>query len=157
MDPRSWIVDTRSSAETEALARRFARFLEPGDVLALSGSLGSGKTCFVRGVCAGLDVEDRVTSPSFLVVHEYRGRLQVFHLDFYRLERVEDFRAAGYDEIIFGPGVTLIEWSERIADALPDGRLDVEIHVTGRAERRIMLHPKGVRGRGLLEKVRSEG
>ncbi len=156
MDSLLWVMETHSSAETEALAGRFAPRLEPGDVLALSGDLGSGKTCFVRGVCGALGVADRVTSPSFLVVHEYRGRLPVFHLDFFRLEKVEDSRAEGYDEILFGPGVTLVEWSERVAEVLPEGRVDVEIRILGPDDRRFVFRPRGERGRRLLERVRSE-
>lgn len=151
-----WIVETFSPEETESFGQRVGRILEAGDVLGLTGDLGSGKTCLVRGVCEGLGVRDRVTSPSFLTVNEYGGRLPVYHLDLYRIEKVEDSRAQGYDDIIYGPGVTLIEWSERIAGALPPGRMDIRIEVTGHAGRRLTCCPIGARGRSILEKAKGQ-
>lgn len=153
----SWRVETSSPEGTEALGGRIGRHLEPGDLLGLTGDLGSGKTCLVRGICRGLEVRERVTSPSFLTVNEYRGRLPVYHMDLFRVERVDDLRAHGYDEMIFGPGITVIEWNERIAHALPEERLDVGIEITGRETRRLTFYPRGSRGLDLLEKLRSEG
>jgi tRNA threonylcarbamoyladenosine biosynthesis protein TsaE len=165
MDDR-WCTETRSPQETETLGEKLARDLRAGDVLGLSGGLGSGKTCLVRGICRGLGVQDRVTSPSFLTVNEYRGHLPVFHVDLYRVDRVTDLRTDGYDEMVFGPGVTLIEWSERIAQVLPGQRLDVSIDITGPQARRLIFRSHGSRGRDLLTrlsdragpgKTRSEG
>ncbi|MCK4547442.1 MAG: tRNA (adenosine(37)-N6)-threonylcarbamoyltransferase complex ATPase subunit type 1 TsaE [Candidatus Eisenbacteria sp.] len=126
--------------------------LQGGDVVGLSGDLGSGKTCLARGICRGLGVEDRVTSPSFLTVNEYRGRLRVFHIDLYRVGRVTDLRTDGYDEMIFGSGVALIEWSEKIAGVLPEDRLDISIEITGRQSRRLIFRPGGARGKDLLSR-----
>jgi tRNA threonylcarbamoyladenosine biosynthesis protein TsaE len=152
MDDR-WCAETRSPEETETLGEHLAGSLRAGDVLGLSGDLGAGKTCLVRGICRGLGVQDRVTSPSFLTVNEYRGRLPVFHVDLYRIDRVGDLRTDGYDEMVFGPGVTLIEWSERMTDVLPDERLDVSIEITGQQERRLTFRPRGSRGRDLVSRL----
>jgi len=157
MDDRPWVVETLSPEETHGLGGKLAAFLEPGDVLGLRGELGSGKTCLVRGICEGLGVRDRVTSPSFLTVNEYGGRLPVYHLDLFRVERVDDLREHGYDEMIFGCGVTLIEWSERIAHALVGERVDVGIAILGPTRRRFTFRGIGARSRRFLRDARSDG
>lgn len=153
---KTLVLKTFSPEETEGFGRRLAQFLGPGDVLGLRGELGSGKTCLVRGICAGLGVRDRVTSPTFLTVNEYRGRLPVYHMDLFRLGRVEDSRAQGYDELIFGTGVTLIEWSEKIAHSLPADRVEVELQIAGLRERRLICTATGLRGRRILSSARCE-
>ena len=104
---------SESRDQTHGIGRAMAGFLEAGDVVALTGELGSGKTVFVQGICDGLDVEDYVTSPTFTLIQEYDGRLPVRHFDFYRLESVheiEDLDLAGYFQ---SGNVCLIEWAER--------------------------------------------
>jgi len=133
-----------SEDETRAIAARFAADLQAGDVLLLSGDLGAGKTAFVRGLAEGLGIDPgEVTSPTFTLVHEYRGgRLPLIHVDLYRLERA-DLDLIGLDQDLADRGITAVEWSERltrpIADAirvtitdLGDDRRDVEIGVRSR-------------------------
>ena len=99
--------------QTRSIARQVARSLRPGDVLYLYGELGSGKTVFVQGLCAGLDVKDDVTSPSFVIATEYEGRYRVTHVDLYRL----DGKAAGalpIEEYMLDKGITVIEWADRL-------------------------------------------
>ena len=100
--------------------------LEVGDVVALSGELGAGKTCFVQGAAAGLGVEARVTSPTFVLVREYLGRVPMVHTDVYRLDRLVDVRDLGED-VMSPEVVTFVEWADAVAPLLPDDRLEVEI------------------------------
>src|SRR6267154_1540245 len=103
-----------NAAETKAVGERLAEKIQAGDVLALIGDLGAGKTQFVKGLAKGLGSTEVVTSPTFTLVHEYQGsRLPIYHFDFYRIESLAALRAIGFDEIVFGDGVSVIEWAER--------------------------------------------
>jgi tRNA threonylcarbamoyladenosine biosynthesis protein TsaE len=118
---------TGSPDETRAVAARLAAGLAPGAVLALYGDLGAGKTCFVQGLAAALDVDQPVSSPTYTLVNEYRGRLPVYHIDLYRLASADDALAFGLDEYLDGDGVTVIEWAERAAAVLPARTVFVEL------------------------------
>ena len=137
-------VRTFSEDDTVAFGKDLAQILQPGDVLALFGELGAGKTRLVQGVAAGLDVTDDVTSPSFTIINEYRGRLPVYHFDFYRLDDVRQAAALGLDEYFYGEGVSLIEWAERVRALLPPERVEVYLEAffePGREnEREIRVH-----------------
>jgi tRNA threonylcarbamoyladenosine biosynthesis protein TsaE len=128
---------THSEDETATVARELAAGLNPGDVLLLSGTLGAGKTAFVRGLASGLGVDpEDVSSPTFTLVHEYRGgRLTLYHADLYRLEKVatEDL---GLEELGVKDGVLAIEWPDRLAHALPGARA-INIEIVGESTRRI--------------------
>lgn len=139
---------TSSAAGTQAVAARLAAFLLAGDVLTLAGDLGAGKTTFTRGLVAALGVPAQaVTSPTFALLHEYRGgRLLVYHADAYRLTHASDAEEIGLLEVIhIGDGVTIIEWAERIIAALPAERLDIALEDTGNEERRITFTGQGER------------
>jgi tRNA threonylcarbamoyladenosine biosynthesis protein TsaE len=111
---------SNSVAETEEAGAQRARKLRAGDVLALVGDLGSGKTHFVKGIARGLGAKDAVTSPTFTLVHEYSGgRLPLYHFDFYRLASIDALRTIGFDEYIFGDGISVIEWADRFPNAIP--------------------------------------
>lgn len=128
------IVHARSPGETRALAGAVATVLRPGDVVVLSGDLGAGKTAFVQGACAALGVAGPVTSPTFTIVHEYRGRFPVVHVDGYRIETAAEFDALGIDELFDGDRIAFIEWGERFVRALPTDRLHVRLEfVAGEA------------------------
>ncbi len=117
------VVDTHSEAETEALARRLAQGLEPGEVLALEGDLGAGKTAFTRGLAQGLGYPGRVQSPTFTIVNEYEGgRLPLFHFDLYRLSTPEELFDIGWEDYLARGGVCAVEWSERGGDLLSPTR-----------------------------------
>ena len=112
---------SNSSEETEAFGCRFAEKLKPGDVLALTGGLGSGKTQFVKGLVAGLSAATAATSPTFTLIHEYSGgRLPIYHFDFFRVEDGESAERLGLDDYFFGDGVSVIEWADRFPDLLPE-------------------------------------
>jgi tRNA threonylcarbamoyladenosine biosynthesis protein TsaE len=111
---------SKSAEETIAAGRSYGRDARKGDVFALTGDLGAGKTQFVKGFVAGLESEADVTSPTFVLVHEYGGgRLPVYHFDFYRLEDRQAILRLGFDDYIFGDGVSLIEWADRHSDLIP--------------------------------------
>jgi len=135
---------TKSPEETKKLGRNLARQLEPGSVMALIGPLGSGKTVLIQGICSGLGVEKVVTSPSFVIINEYPGRLHessiwIYHFDLYRLENVEEFIKLGYEEYFYGKGITLIEWAEKVKSFLPRKRWEVNLKIISENEREICV------------------
>jgi tRNA threonylcarbamoyladenosine biosynthesis protein TsaE len=114
-------VEIGSEAETRAFGLSLAQSLMPGDVLALIGELGTGKTALTRAIAEGLGVDEQVTSPTFTLVKEYRtGRLPLFHFDVYRLADGQELMDTGADEYFDAGGVCVIEWADRIAEILPD-------------------------------------
>jgi tRNA threonylcarbamoyladenosine biosynthesis protein TsaE len=115
------IITSNSVAETIAFARAWAQSLVPNDVVALAGNLGAGKTQFVKGLLQGLASDEEATSPTFTLVHEYRGgRWPVFHFDFYRLNRQSEIEEIGFDEYLDAGGISVIEWADRFPAALPE-------------------------------------
>jgi tRNA threonylcarbamoyladenosine biosynthesis protein TsaE len=136
---RELVVVTRDPAETRDLAARLATAARAGDLLCLVGDLGAGKTQFAKGFAVGLGIDDVVSSPTFVLMTEYTGRLPMFHLDLYRLADAADALAGGLLDERQTEGVALVEWAERLGDALPAARLDVLIDGVGDDERRITL------------------
>jgi tRNA threonylcarbamoyladenosine biosynthesis protein TsaE len=135
---------SRSPEETFALGRRVARRVKRGTVIALRGGLGSGKTCFAKGVAAGLGVRETVTSPTYTIISEYQaetppagieGPFSLYHIDAYRLDGDDDFENTGGRELIGGGGVSVIEWSERIERSLPAGAVRLELEIRENGER----------------------
>jgi tRNA threonylcarbamoyladenosine biosynthesis protein TsaE len=118
---------TASPEETEAVAGSLVARLEGGAVLALHGDLGSGKTCFVQGIARALGILRPVTSPTFTIINEYRGRLPLYHVDLYRLNRIEDLLSIGFDEYLDAGGFVAIEWAERADPLLPAGAVHVRL------------------------------
>ena len=118
---------TFSEAGTRALGRAIGSSAEPGDVVLLSGELGTGKTCLVRGMATGLGAADNAFSPSFVLVREYKGRLTLYHMDFYRLEHAEEIADLGIEDYLDGDGVCAIEWAERAESLLPSEHIAVEL------------------------------
>lgn len=118
---------TDSPAETEALGEKLAKKLCGGEVLALFGTMGMGKTAFTRGLARGLGIEDGVSSPTFALVHEYHGRLTVYHFDMFRVTNWDDLYSTGFFDYLETGGVLVIEWSENIEGALPQEAVRIEI------------------------------
>lgn len=124
---------THSEEETRTFARSFAVELRRGDVIALSGELGAGKTQFVKGVCEAFGVHEPVTSPTFVILNRYDGKdsagaeMLLYHLDLYRVKSLEEIYDIGYEEFFYGDGIAMIEWSELLGDLLPARRYDVRL------------------------------
>lgn len=142
---------SHSEAQTRRLGVRLGELLEPGDVIALQGELGSGKTCWVQGVGQGLQVGQHVTSPTFTLVNEYPGRLMLYHIDLYRINQVAEALDLGVEDYLYGDGVCLIEWAERIVQVLPPDRLWITFHYLDDTSRRITMQPAGHRYQRLLK------
>ena len=134
---------TASPEETEALGAELALRLRRGDLVALYGQLGSGKTVFARGLARGLGVTEPVTSPTFALMHIYEGRdIELCHVDLYRLSSPDDLTAAGITEFLDDPAlIKVVEWAERLGDRPPAATLRVELRAAGEGLRRICLQP----------------
>ena len=130
-------VTTCSPEETKKLGAALGRKLRGGEVIALKGELGSGKTCFTQGLARGLGVRGRVRSPSFIIMAGYRGRLRLYHFDFYRLESEAELAELGLEECRGSGAVLVIEWAEKFAAHLPRGTLWLEMEWRGEEERKL--------------------
>ena len=121
---------TESEDKTIALGEDLARRLKHGDLVALFGDLGTGKTRFVQGVCRGLGIREHVASPTFTIVNQYNaGELVVYHFDFYRVNSLSEIRDVGFEDYVAGDGISLIEWAEKVHQLLPSHRYDVRLEL----------------------------
>jgi tRNA threonylcarbamoyladenosine biosynthesis protein TsaE len=136
------------------MGERLGRVAEPGDLVCLWGDLGAGKTQVAKGVARGLDIEDTVNSPTFILMNEYAGRLPLFHVDLYRLADAADALAGGVVDDRQIDGVTVVEWPDRMGDVLPAGRLDVRIEGSGEEHREIEVVATDPRFARLVDAVR---
>ncbi|MBI4245693.1 MAG: tRNA (adenosine(37)-N6)-threonylcarbamoyltransferase complex ATPase subunit type 1 TsaE [Candidatus Rokubacteria bacterium] len=134
---------SRSPQETEALGEQLGRTLEAGAVVALTGELGTGKTCFIQGLVRGLGVGIRATSPTFVLINEYRGRLPVHHVDAYRTRSLAELQELGLPELFDGLGVTVIEWADRARPLLPARTIQVQLRGVGDEPREITITSEG--------------
>jgi tRNA threonylcarbamoyladenosine biosynthesis protein TsaE len=141
----------RSAEETMEFAARLSEQLQPKDVIALEGDLGAGKTTFTKGLAKGLGITRAVSSPTFTIVKEYKGRLPLYHMDVYRLE--DTFEDLGFDEYFEGDGVTVIEWAHLIKPQLPDELLYIHLYHHGDQERKMVLEPIGKRYEQLCKEI----
>lgn len=135
---------TRSPEETRAVGAAIATALAPGDVVSLTGDLGAGKTNLVQGAARGLGAEEPVGSPTFVLVREYRGSLPIYHLDVYRLERVQEVLDLGFEDLLDPSGVVFIEWGSAIEGLLPASHLEVELRsLEGEQDREVAVRARG--------------
>lgn len=156
-ESESLIFVVSDEEETRQLGRSVGEVAEAGLVVALVGNLGAGKTRFVQAAAEGLGVEGvPVNSPTFVLIHEYQGRLPVYHFDTYRLRDIDEFLELGADEYMAGEGVCFIEWADRMDEVLPRDRLTVTFEITGEQSRRIELTAGGPRSQRVLERLRNE-
>jgi len=136
-------IKVNNVTETKEVAMKLAKYLRPGDVIALNGDLGAGKTSFTQGIAKGLGINQVVNSPTFTLIKEYEGKYPLYHMDVYRLEdQVEDI---GFEDYFYDDGITVIEWASMIQDFLPVEYLNVHIHVLGLNERQFVFEPHGER------------
>ena len=134
MEYRNENFTTESPEETRSLGEKLGETLKRGDVIALIGDLGTGKTCLTQGIArgAGIAPDETVSSPSYILINEYNGTVPIYHIDLYRLENSEEIAELGLSEYVEGDGICIIEWAERMAAALPDTCIKIRITLTGR-------------------------
>jgi tRNA threonylcarbamoyladenosine biosynthesis protein TsaE len=145
---------TRSPEQTQEFGTRLGKIARSGDVVLLTGKLGAGKTCLTQGIAWGLDIDDYAISPSFVLVRELYGRLPLYHLDFYRLENLEEIAELGLDEYFYGQGVSVVEWADRALSLLPPENLLIEMDYVSDSERRLKLKPSGKRYREMVAQLK---
>ncbi|HAH61052.1 MAG TPA: tRNA (adenosine(37)-N6)-threonylcarbamoyltransferase complex ATPase subunit type 1 TsaE [Treponema sp.] len=133
------IFHTNSAEETVELGRKIGEKLQKGDVIAMQGTLAAGKTTITKGIAAALGVKDVITSPTFCLISEYSGKMPLYHMDVYRLDGAEDFVNLGTDDMIYGDGVSVIEWSEKIMSELPKKTIKLVITPKEDGSREITL------------------
>lgn len=147
-------VDLSSEDETRQFGLLLGGLSSPGDVIALSGDLGAGKTCLAQGIARGLDIVGHVPSPTFNLLLVHQGRLVLNHFDLYRLDRADQLEDLDFYETLESGGVSVIEWADRFPGALPDDRLDVALTATSEKRRTLALTPHGPRAEALATEVR---
>jgi len=130
---------TLSPEETRKLGEKISQGIYPGQVVALFGPLGSGKTCLTQGICSGLGVKDFVVSPSFVLINEYQGKYKVYHIDLFRLEKLSEIINLGYEEYFYGDGICIVEWAEKASALLPEKRMDIHLKILSESEREIRI------------------
>lgn len=137
------LLEAPDEAATKAIAAALAGLLEPGDVVGLTGDLGAGKTRFVQGAAAALEVGEPVVSPTFMLVRVYDGHVPVYHVDAYRLRGPAELEDLGLEEVLPADAVAFVEWADRVAGALPPDWLEVSLHVRPDEVREIHVRPHG--------------
>jgi tRNA threonylcarbamoyladenosine biosynthesis protein TsaE len=147
-------MESRSVEQTVYMAETLGSLLQPGSIITLEGDLGAGKTHFSQGIARGLGVQGIVNSPTFSLIKEYQGtKLTLYHMDLYRIS-LEEAEELGLEEYLFGEGVCIIEWADRIEDILPENRLLIEIGIRGSQERNIRVGARGPEYAALLSEWR---
>ena len=150
---------SRNPEETFLIGKIIGNSLSEKNVVALVGDLGTGKTCLTRGIARGLGVSDeyQITSPSFTLINEYQGRMMLYHFDLFRLSRASEMDEMGYDEYLFGQGVSVIEWADKAENMLPDDTLFVSISYTDENERSIIISGQKEKIAIISEQLRNGG
>ena len=134
---------THSPEETQEIGVKIGCQLSPGDVVALIGDLGAGKTCLTQGIARGVGVyqDQTVNSPSYILINEYEGKIPIYHIDLYRLERLEDIVALGLEDYLEGDGICVIEWADRMGELLPESHIQVTITAEDEFTRAVEVLP----------------
>jgi len=131
---------TNSAEETIELGKKIGSFLKGGEIFAMQGTLAAGKTTITKGIAQALDIKDEITSPTFCLISEYEGKIPLYHMDVYRLNDGEDFINLGAEDLIYGKGVSIIEWSEKIMEELPKSTIILKIEpIEGTTQRKIEI------------------
>lgn len=152
----NYIFISKNPDNTKNIGKKIGSLLRKGDLVALNGDLGAGKTCLVQGIAIGMDCNQKVSSPSFSIIKEYTARLPIYHFDLYRLNRAEEIEELGYEDYFYGNGIALIEWAAKIENYLPAEYLLVEIQLEDEFfTRKIIFKPKGKRFNRLVEELKN--
>lgn len=130
---------TKTSEETIELGFKIGQKLKKGSIIAMQGTLAAGKTTITKGIAKALEITDTITSPTFCLISEYYGKMPLYHMDVYRLEGSEDFENLGTEDMLYGDGVCIIEWSEKIMDSLPKETIIINIQPQDDGSRKIQI------------------
>lgn len=130
---------TKTSEETIELGFKIGQKLKKGNIIAMQGTLAAGKTTITKGIAKALEITDTITSPTFCLINEYYGKMPLYHMDVYRLEGSEDFENLGTEDMLYGDGVCIIEWSEKIMDSLPKETIIINIQPQDDGSRKIQI------------------
>jgi len=145
---------TKGSSETINFGKKIAKRLKKGDIIALFGNLGAGKTTLVKGIAKGLGVKERtVNSPSFVLLKQYKGKLPLYHFDFYRIKKAQEAYSIGLEEFLFSDGISVIEWADRIKTFLPKQYLGIELKFKSENQRKINLCALGKHYKDLIKRL----
>jgi tRNA threonylcarbamoyladenosine biosynthesis protein TsaE len=152
-------LSSHSPEQTQLLGSYLGELAKKADVFLLVGELGTGKTCLVQGIARGLDVKEYAFSPSFVIFREYHGRLPLYHIDFYRLDHIEEIADLGLEEYFYGDGVCVVEWAEKGLEIVPRDNLLITLHYIPASEtqRSICLKPQGERYYELTKQLKMRG
>jgi len=145
---------SHSPEQTQKIGVRIGQLALPGDIFLLVGGLGAGKTCLTQGIAWGLDIKEYAVSPSFVVIRELHGRLPLYHIDFYRLNHLEEIAELGLDDYLCGNGVCVVEWAEKGLSLLPQEHLLIEMSYLSDTERSLKLKPSGKRYRQIMAQLK---
>jgi len=145
---------SHSPEQTQKLGASIGKLAQPGDNLLLVGDLGAGKTCLTQGIARGLNIKEYAASPSFVIIRELKGRLPLYHIDFYRLDHLEEIAELGLDDYLYGHGVCVVEWAEKGLNLLPPEHLLIEISYVSDTERSLKFKPSGKRYRQIVAQLK---
>ncbi len=146
-------INTHSPEETFEVGEKLGNKLNRGDIVCLQGDLGAGKTSLAKGICAGLGVKDPITSPTYTIVNEYRGRVKVNHMDLYRIRKEDELYELGFEDYIYGDGISIIEWPDKSGALMPDNYLDINLRGQGN-DREIRIIPQANKFIGLMAEMK---
>jgi tRNA threonylcarbamoyladenosine biosynthesis protein TsaE len=147
-------VVSHSPEGTQKIGARLGELALPGDIFLLAGGLGAGKTCLTQGIAWGLGIKEYAASPSFVVIRELYGRLPLYHIDFYRLDHLEEIAELGLDDYLYGKGVSVVEWAEKGLSLLPEEHLLIEMGYLSESERSLKFKPSGRRYRKIVSQLK---
>ncbi len=145
---------SHSPEQTQQIGASIGEIAQPGDNLFLVGDLGAGKTCLAQGIARGLNIKEYAASPSFVLIRELKGRLPLYHIDFYRLDHLEEIAELGLDDYLYGHGVCLVEWAEKGLNLLPPEHLLIEIGYVADTERSLKFRPSGQRYQEIVAQLK---
>jgi tRNA threonylcarbamoyladenosine biosynthesis protein TsaE len=156
MNINSFQLVTRSPEETRQIGADIGKRAEAGDLILLVGEIGSGKTCSVQGIAWGLDLADYISSPSFVLVREYQGRLKLYHIDLYRLDDIREIAELGMSDYFTCEGICVVEWADRAPNLFPEEHLLIRFEHLAVNERRLQFEPRGQRYISLMEELKGK-